>query len=117
MFLGLDLGTSGLKSEIISDAQHVVVEATARLQVSRPQPMVVPARTIGSKSSPHPLEPPRRAACAARLGMMAALDASTDMLGKPLIEREIHPKKDLSNAFDEGFACFKAAQAATRGLT
>lgn len=53
----------------------------------------------------------------ARLGMMAALDASTDMLGKPLIEREIHPNKDLSNAFDEGFACFKAAQAATRGLT
>ena len=53
---------------------------------------------------------------AARLGMIAALDAGADMLGKPLIEREILPTKDLAPAFDEGFFRFKAAQAATRGL-
>lgn len=52
----------------------------------------------------------------ARLGMIAALGAGADMLGKPLIKREIFPTKDLSPAFDEGFSRFKAAQAATRGL-
>ena len=38
MFLGLDLGTSGLKAVLIDDAQAVVAEATAPLSVSRPHP-------------------------------------------------------------------------------
>mgnify|MGYP005849407585 CR=1 FL=1 len=38
MFLGLDLGTSGLKGVLIDDAQAVVAEATAPLTVSRPHP-------------------------------------------------------------------------------
>ena len=37
MFLGLDLGTSGLKGLLIDDAQRVVAEASAPLSVSRPQ--------------------------------------------------------------------------------
>lgn len=36
MFLGLDLGTSGLKALVIDDAQTVVAQATAQLSVSRP---------------------------------------------------------------------------------
>ena len=36
MYLGLDLGTSGLKGVVIDDAQNVVAEATAPLNVSRP---------------------------------------------------------------------------------
>jgi xylulokinase len=36
MYLGLDLGTSGLKGLLIDDAQRVVAEATAPLSVSRP---------------------------------------------------------------------------------
>ncbi|MFM2354858.1 MAG: hypothetical protein RLZZ528_594, partial [Pseudomonadota bacterium] len=36
MFLGLDLGTSGLKGIVIDDAQRVVAEATAPLTVERP---------------------------------------------------------------------------------
>ena len=35
MFIGLDLGTSGLKGILIDDAQHVLAEATAPLTVSR----------------------------------------------------------------------------------
>jgi xylulokinase len=35
MFIGLDLGTSGLKGILIDDAQRVVAEATAPLSVSR----------------------------------------------------------------------------------
>lgn len=38
MYIGLDLGTSGLKGVVIDDAQDVLAEATAPLQVSRPQP-------------------------------------------------------------------------------
>jgi xylulokinase len=36
MYLGLDLGTSGLKGLLIDDAQAVVAEASAPLSVSRP---------------------------------------------------------------------------------
>lgn len=36
MYLGLDLGTSGLKGVVIDDAQTIVAEATATLNVSRP---------------------------------------------------------------------------------
>lgn len=36
MFIGLDLGTSGLKGILIDDAQRVVAEATSPLTVSRP---------------------------------------------------------------------------------
>ncbi len=35
MYLGLDLGTSGLKGVVIDDAQRIVAEATAPLTVSR----------------------------------------------------------------------------------
>ncbi|MBD3786344.1 MAG: xylulokinase [Sphingomonadales bacterium] len=37
MYLGLDLGTSGLKAILIDDDQKVVAEASAPLSVSRPQ--------------------------------------------------------------------------------
>ncbi|SFA89172.1 xylulokinase [Poseidonocella pacifica] len=36
MYLGLDLGTSGLKGVLIDDAQRIVAEATTPLSVSRP---------------------------------------------------------------------------------
>ncbi len=36
MYIGLDLGTSGIKGVLIDDAQKVVAEATAPLSVSRP---------------------------------------------------------------------------------
>jgi xylulokinase len=37
MFVGLDLGTSGLKGVVIDDSQKLLAEATAPLAVSRPQ--------------------------------------------------------------------------------
>lgn len=37
MYIGLDLGTSGLKGILISDSQQVLAEATAPLTVQRPQ--------------------------------------------------------------------------------
>ncbi|MFN4057625.1 MAG: xylulokinase [Roseinatronobacter sp.] len=38
MYLGLDLGTSGLKGVLIDDSQTVLAEASAPLAVSRPHP-------------------------------------------------------------------------------
>lgn len=38
MYLGLDLGTSGLKAILIDDAQTVVASATASIEGSRPHP-------------------------------------------------------------------------------
>ena len=38
MYLGLDLGTSGVKAVLIDDAQNVVASATGDLDVSRPHP-------------------------------------------------------------------------------
>jgi len=38
MYLGLDLGTSGVKGVLIDEGQRVVAEAVAPLQVSRPHP-------------------------------------------------------------------------------
>lgn len=37
MYLGLDLGTSGLKAVVVDEAQKIVAEATAPLTVSRPR--------------------------------------------------------------------------------
>ena len=36
MYLGLDLGTSGLKGIVVDDHQRIVAEASAPLSVSRP---------------------------------------------------------------------------------
>jgi len=38
MYLGIDLGTSGVKAVLIDDSQHPVASANAPLTVSRPQP-------------------------------------------------------------------------------
>lgn len=39
MYLGLDIGTSGVKAVLVDDAQAIVDQATAPLSVSRPQPL------------------------------------------------------------------------------
>lgn len=39
MYLGIDIGTSGVKAILLSEAGDVVAQATASLPVSRPQPL------------------------------------------------------------------------------
>ena len=39
MYLGIDIGTSGVKTILLSEAGDVVAQATASLPVSRPQPL------------------------------------------------------------------------------
>ena len=38
MFLGIDIGTSGVKAVVIDEAGSVVGQGTAALTVERPQP-------------------------------------------------------------------------------
>ena len=39
MYLGIDLGTSGVKAVLVDDAQRLVGQSTAPLEVSRPHPL------------------------------------------------------------------------------
>ncbi|WP_431860672.1 xylulokinase [Azospirillum sp.] len=39
MYLGIDLGTSGVKAVLVDDAQALVAQATAPLEASRPHPL------------------------------------------------------------------------------
>lgn len=54
---------------------------------------------------------------AARLGMMAATGAGAAIATMPQIEREVTPDTALTDAFDAGYARYRAAQSAIRGLT
>jgi xylulokinase len=54
---------------------------------------------------------------AARLAIMAATGAGSEIATMPRIARQIDPDPALSAAFDAGHARFRAAQTAIRGLT
>ena len=54
---------------------------------------------------------------AARLGMMAAAGAGSEIATTPKTQVTFDPNTKLSAAFDDGFARFKAAQTAIKGLT
>lgn len=53
---------------------------------------------------------------AARLGMMAATGGGAELAPPPRIERTIVPDIDLTDAYSEGYARFKAARNAIKGL-
>ena len=53
---------------------------------------------------------------AARLGLMAATGAGTEIASLPQIAREILPDPNLKDAFDAGYARYRAAQTAIRSL-
>ncbi|MBU0644618.1 MAG: xylulokinase [Alphaproteobacteria bacterium] len=54
---------------------------------------------------------------AARLGQMAATGGGAEMAATPAIETTLEPNQSLSAAFEDGFARFKSAQVAIKGLT
>ena len=39
LVLGIDLGTSGVKSVLVDEQDAIVAEASAPLQISRPKPL------------------------------------------------------------------------------
>ncbi|PRX38025.1 xylulokinase [Meinhardsimonia xiamenensis] len=54
---------------------------------------------------------------AARLAMMAATGAGAEIATPPPVERHFTPVAELTGAFAEGLARYRAAQSAIRGLT
>ncbi|GAA3874136.1 xylulokinase [Celeribacter arenosi] len=54
---------------------------------------------------------------AARLGQMAATGGGAELASAPKTEKTINPNTKLTAAFEDGFARYKAAQTAIKGLT
>ena len=90
MYLGLDLGTSGLKGLLIDEDQNVVAEATAALEVSRPfdgwseqepQDWIVAAEAVFQKlASEHDLSGVRSIGLSGQMHGATCLDASDAVL-------------------------------------
>ena len=89
MFIGLDLGTSGLKGILITEDQEVVAEATAPLPVSRPHEgwseqapadWIAAAETVFDRLSPHGLSAVRGIGLSGQMHGATLLDASDEVL-------------------------------------
>ena len=89
MFIGLDLGTSGLKAILIDDAQHILAEATAPLTVQRrhegwseqiPADWITAAETVLTKLAAHGLSKVRGIGLSGHMHGATLIDASDQVL-------------------------------------
>ena len=89
MYIGLDLGTSGLKGVLIDDAQGVLAEASAPLTVSRPQEgwseqspadWIAAAEAVMDALSAHGLSKVRAIGLSGQMHGATLLDASDEVL-------------------------------------
>lgn len=89
MYIGLDLGTSGLKGVLINEAQEVVAEATAALTVSRPAEgqseqapadWIAAAESVLGSLSAHGLGDVRGIGLSGHMHGATLLDASDEVL-------------------------------------
>ena len=90
MFIGLDLGTSGLKGLLIDEDQRIVGEATAPLEVSRPQDgwseqapadwITAATQVMNALSTSHDLSGVRAIGLSGQMHGATLLDASDDVL-------------------------------------
>ena len=89
MYIGLDLGTSGLKGVLIDDGQRVLAEATAPLLVTRPQDgwseqapadWIAAAETVLDRLAAHGLGALRGIALSGQMHGATLLDAADEVL-------------------------------------
>lgn len=89
MYIGLDLGTSGLKGVLIDDDQHVLADATASLTVSRPHDgwseqspadWIAAAETVLDQLAIHGLGAVRAIGLSGQMHGATLLDASDEVL-------------------------------------
>ena len=89
MYIGLDLGTSGLKGILISDTQEVLAEASAPLTVQRPQDgwseqspsgWITAAETVLDQLALHGLSQVRAIGLSGHMHGATLLDASDQVL-------------------------------------
>lgn len=89
MYIGLDLGTSGLKAVLIDDAQAVLAEASAPLSVSRPHEgwseqspadWIAAAETVMDALAPHGLSNVRAIGLSGQMHGATLLDKADEVL-------------------------------------
>lgn len=89
MYIGLDLGTSGLKGVLIDDAQTVLAEATAPLTVQRPHDgwaeqspadWIAAAETVMEALAPHGLSAVRGIGLSGQMHGATLLDRSDEVI-------------------------------------
>jgi xylulokinase len=89
MFIGLDLGTSGLKAILINEDQTILAEATARLNVSRPHDSwseqapaewIAAAESVFDQLSSHNLSAVKAIGLSGQMHGATLLDASDEVL-------------------------------------
>ncbi|MDW4496951.1 xylulokinase [Sulfitobacter sp. D35] len=90
MYLGLDLGTSGLKGVLISEDQSLLAEASAPLTVQRPQPgwseqnpadwLSAAEMVIAALGKDHPLDALRGIGLSGQMHGATLIDASGEVL-------------------------------------
>ncbi len=89
MYIGLDLGTSGLKGVLIDDGQRVLAEATAPLLVTRPQDgwseqapadWIAAAETVLDRLAAHGLGALRGIGLSGQMHGATLLDAADEVL-------------------------------------
>ncbi len=89
MYIGLDLGTSGLKGVLINDAQRVLADATAPLTVSRPHDgwseqspadWIAAAESVLDQLAPHGLGAVRSIGLSGQMHGATLLDAADEVL-------------------------------------
>jgi xylulokinase len=89
MFIGLDLGTSGLKGVLVNDDQAILAEATAPLTVARPHPgwseqspadWIAAAETVLDALAAHGLSGLRGIGLSGQMHGATLLDAADEVL-------------------------------------
>ena len=95
MYIGLDLGTSGLKALLIDDAQTILAEAHADLSVSRPHDgwseqapadwIAATGLALDELASKHALDAVRGIGLSGQMHGATLLDASHDVLRSSIL--------------------------------
>lgn len=105
MYIGLDLGTSGLKGVLIDDAQGVVAEASAPLVVSRPHEgwseqspadWIAAAETVMDALSAHGLAQVRAIGLSGQMHGATLLDASDEVLRPCILWNDTRSHEEAS---------------------
>lgn len=105
MFIGLDLGTSGLKGVLMSETQEVLAEATAPLQVSRPHEgwseqspsdWITAAETVLDKLAAHGLSAVRGIALSGQMHGATLLDKADEVLRPCILWNDTRSHEEAS---------------------
>ncbi|TGD43796.1 xylulokinase [Pseudotabrizicola sediminis] len=110
MYIGLDLGTSGLKGILMSDTQQVVAEATARLTVQRPHEgwseqspndWIAAAETVMDALAAHGLGSVRGIGLSGHMHGATLLDASDQVLRPCILWNDSRSHLEASELDDD----------------